>query len=149
MMGNLTIDEDLFVIKDVRGRWILDSRGNPTVEAEVITRAGFRGRAAAPAGASKGVHEAIEVRDGGKRFGGKGVEKAVFNVNNVIAPRLRGVDSRKQRLVDAIMCRIDGTPNKSRLGANAIVAVSLAVAKAAAATAGLELYEYLGGTGLS
>jgi len=139
-------DSSDFVIEDVRGRWILDSRGNPTVEAEVITRGG-RGRAAAPAGASKGVHEAIELRDGGKRFHGRGVEKAVFNINNVIAPRLRGIDSRKQRLIDSIMCRIDGTPNKSRLGANTIVAVSLAAAKAAASTAGLELYEYLGGTG--
>lgn len=141
-----TLDEK-FVIEDVKGRWVLDSRGNPTVEAEVLTRGGYRGRAAAPAGASKGRHEALELRDGGKNFAGKGVEKAVFNVNNIIAPRLRGVDSRKQRLIDSIMCRIDGTPNKSRLGANAIVAVSLAAAKAASATAGLELYEYLGGTG--
>lgn len=136
-----------FIIDDVKARWILDSRGNPTVEVDVVTRGGGFGRAAAPAGASKGRHEALELRDGGKRFRGKGVSKAVFNVNNVIGPRLRGIDSRKQRLIDSIMCRIDGTPNKSRLGANAIVATSLAVAKAAAATAKLDLYEYLGGTG--
>ncbi|HIQ23943.1 MAG TPA: phosphopyruvate hydratase [Pyrodictium delaneyi] len=135
-----------FVIEDVRARMILDSRGNPTVEAEVVTRGGF-GRAAAPAGASKGLHEAIELRDGGKEFNGKGVSRAVYNVNNIIAPRLRGLDSRKQRLIDFIMCQLDGTPNKSRLGANAIVAVSLAVAKAAADTAGVPLYEYLGGAG--
>lgn len=137
---------DDFVIEDVRARMILDSRGNPTVEAEVVTRGGF-GRAAAPAGASKGLHEAIELRDGGKEFNGKGVSRAIYNVNNIIAPRLRGLDSRKQRLIDFIMCQLDGTPNKSRLGANAIVAVSLAVAKAAADTAGVPLYEYLGGAG--
>jgi len=137
---------DKFIIEDVRARWILDSRGNPTVEVEVITRSGGVGRAAAPAGASKGKHEAVEVRDGGTKFNGKGVGVAVFNVNNIIAPHLRGIDSRKQRLVDSIMCRLDGTPNKSKLGANAIVATSLANAKAAAATAGLPLYAYLGGS---
>ena len=135
-----------FVIEDVRARWILNSRGNPTVEVEVRTEGGGFGRAAAPAGASRGRHEALELRDGGKRFGGRGVSRAVFNVNSVIAPALRGLDSRKQRLVDSVMCRLDGTPNKSRLGANAIVATSLAVAKAAADTAGLPLYAYLGGS---
>ncbi len=137
---------DKFIIEDVRARWILDSRGNPTVEVEVITRGGGIGRAAAPAGASKGRHEAVEVRDRDTKFYGKGVSVAVFNVNSIIAPHLRGVDSRKQRLVDSIMCRLDGTPNKSKLGANAIVATSLANAKAAAATAGLPLYAYLGGS---
>jgi len=136
-----------FEIESVRARWILDSRGNPTVEVEVRTSGGGVGRAAAPAGASKGRHEAVELRDGGRAFGGRGVERAVFNVNNIIGPRLIGVDSRKQRLVDSIMCRLDGTPNKSRLGANAIVATSLAVAKAAAATAGLPLFRYLGSGG--
>ena len=135
-----------FTIENVRARMILDSRGNPTIEVDVVTRGGF-GRAAAPAGASKGLHEAIEVRDGGREFNGKGVSKAVYNVNNIIGPRLRGLDSRRQRLIDFIMCRLDGTSNKSRLGANAIVATSLAVAKAAADTAGIPLYEYLGGSG--
>lgn len=141
----MSFDAAGFRIADVKARWILDSRGNPTVEVEVVTEGGGFGRAAAPAGASKGKHEALELRDGGSKFHGKGVERAVFNVNNVIGPRLRGIDSRKQRLIDTIMCRLDGTPNKSRLGANAIVATSLAVAKAAAATAGVPLYEYLGG----
>ncbi|KSW11934.1 enolase [Pyrodictium occultum] len=136
-----------FVIEDVRARMILDSRGNPTVEAEVVTRGGGFGRAAAPAGASKGSHEALELRDEGKAFKGKGVSRAVYNINSVIAPRLRGLDSRHQRLIDSLMCQLDGTPNKSRLGANAIVAVSLAVAKAAADTASVPLYEYIGGVG--
>jgi len=137
---------DDFVIADVKARWILDSRGNPTVEVDVKTTGGGLGRAAAPAGASKGEHEALELRDGGSRFMGRGVSRAVFNVNNIIAPRIIGLDSRKQRLIDTIMCRLDGTPNKSRLGANATVAVSLAVAKAAASTARIPLYAYLGGS---
>jgi len=141
----MSFNETAFRIADVKARWVLDSRGNPTVEVDVVTEGGGLGRAAAPAGASKGRHEALELRDGGAKFHGKGVEKAVFNVNNVIGPRLRGIDARKQRLVDTIMCRLDGTPNKLKLGANAIVATSLAVAKAAAATAGVPLYEYLGG----
>ncbi len=138
--------ENPFIIESVKARMILDSRGNPTVEVEVVTRGGGFGRAAAPAGASRGRHEAVEVRDGGSRFGGKGVERAVFNVNNIIAPQLVGLDSRKQRLIDEVMLKLDGTPNKSRLGGNAIVATSLAVAKAAAATAGLPLYRYIGGS---
>jgi enolase len=137
-----------FLIKRVHARMILDSRGNPTVEVEVETVGGGYGRAAAPSGASKGKHEALELRDGGKRFGGKGVEKAVFNVNNIIAPQLVGLDARRQHVIDGIMIKLDGTPNKSRLGANAIVATSLAVAKAAADTAGLPLYRYLGGSSL-
>ncbi len=140
----LDICED-YIIENVRARMILDSRGNPTVEAEVVTRGGGFGRAAAPAGASKGLHEAVELRDGGREFKGKGVKKAVYNVNYIIAPRLIGLDSRMQRRIDGVMVRLDGTPNKSRLGANAIVSVSLAVAKAAAATADLPLYMYLGG----
>ncbi len=134
-----------YIIEAVRARMILDSRGNPTVEAEIVTRGGGFGRAAAPAGASKGIHEAVELRDGGREFKGKGVKRAVYNVNYIIAPRLIGLDSRMQRLIDNVMVRLDGTPNKSRLGANAIVSVSLAVAKAAAATADLPLYMYLGG----
>ena len=136
-----------YIISNVRARMILDSRGNPTVEVEVTTHGGGFGRAAAPAGASKGKHEALELRDGGKKFGGRGVDRAVFNVNYVIAPKITGLDSRMQRLIDSIMIELDGTPNKSRLGANAIVATSLAVAKAAADTAGMPLYRYLGGTG--
>ncbi|BEP17020.1 phosphopyruvate hydratase [Pyrofollis japonicus] len=135
-----------YFIEAVRGRQIIDSRGNPTVEAEVFTRGGGFGRAAAPAGASKGLHEALELRDGGPEYGGKGVKRAVYNINYIIAPRLIGLDSREQRLIDLTMIKLDGTQNKSRLGANAIVAVSLAVAKAAANTAGLPLYAYLGGS---
>ncbi len=136
---------DEFRIADVRGRMILDSRGNPTVEAEVVTEGGGVGRAAAPAGASRGRHEAVELRDEGERWGGKGVERAVRVINSVIAPALVGLDSRKQREIDSLMCRLDGTPEKRVLGGNSIVAVSLAVAKAAAATAGLPLYRYIGG----
>ncbi len=138
--------EDPFKIIDVHGRMILDSRGNPTVEVEVKTPTGF-GRAAAPAGASKGKHEALELRDGGKEFHGMGVRKAVNNVNNIIRPRLIGLDVRLQRTIDKLLCELDGTPNKSRLGANAIVATSLAVAKAAANSLKLPLYRYIGGIG--
>jgi len=143
-MSNL-IDEDLFVVSYVKGRWILDSRGNPTVEAEVRTLGGGIGIAAVPAGASKGTHEAIELRDNSKEFHGKGVEKAVRNINDIISKELIGLDCRNQKEIDNIMISLDGTPNKSRLGANAILAVSLATAKAAANTYGLPLFQYLGG----
>ncbi len=132
-------------IVSVKGRWILDSRGNPTVEVDVVTACGALGRAAAPSGASKGSKEALELRDGGREFLGKGVTKAVSNVNNEIAKTLIGMDSWEQRDVDYKMIELDGTPNKSRLGANAIVATSMAVAKAASESLGLPLYRYLGG----
>ncbi len=134
-----------FIIADVSARWILDSRGNPTVETEVVTIGGGFGRAAVPAGASRGKHEALELRDGGKKFRGKGVLNAVRNVNEVIAKKIMGMDSRNQRGIDRVMIKLDGTPNKSKLGANAILSVSLAVAKAAANTYGLPLFQYLGG----
>jgi enolase (EC 4.2.1.11) len=137
--------EDDFQIVSVRGRWILDSRGNPTVEAEVQTFGGGFGRAAVPSGASTGKHEALELRDGGKQFHGKGVRKAVDNVNNVIAKEIVGMDSREQEAIDRRMIELDGTRNKSQLGANAILSVSLAVAHAAADTYGLPLFQYLGG----
>ncbi len=137
--------DEVFRIARVHGRMILDSRGNPTVEAEVVTEGGGVGRAAAPAGASRGKHEAVELRDGGKAWGGMGVERAVRVINEVIGPALLGLDSRRQREIDSLMARLDGTPEKRVLGGNSIVAVSLAVAKAAAATAGLPLYRYLGG----
>ena len=145
MLGVVTVDAEGFRIVSVRGRMILDSRGDPTVEAEVVTKGGGVGRAAAPAGASRGRHEAVELRDGGVEWGGRGVERAVRMINSVIGPALVGLDSRKQREIDALMCRLDGTREKRILGGNSIVAVSLAVAKAAAATAGLPLYRYLGG----
>ena len=133
-------------IKQVFSREILDSRGNPTVEAEVVLEDGARGRAATPSGASTGAHEAHELRDGDKkRFDGKGVLKAVSHVNGEIASALKGKDALDQKGVDQIMIALDGTESKSRLGANAILAVSLAVARAAAASADLPLYRYLGG----
>jgi len=132
------------LIQLVRGRWILDSRGQPTVEVDVYTEAGM-GRAAAPAGASKGKHEALELRDGGEAFLGKGVSKAVRNVNEIIGPALVGMDSAAQREVDYKMIELDGTENKSKLGANAIVATSMAVAKAAADSLEVPLYYHLGG----
>ncbi|UXD21208.1 enolase [Ignicoccus pacificus DSM 13166] len=132
-------------IVSVKGRWILDSRGNPTVEVDVVTACGALGRAAAPSGASKGSREALELRDGEKAFHGKGVSKAVKNVNEEIANALKGLDALDQRKVDLTMIELDGTSNKSRLGANAIVATSMAVAKAAANSLGLPLYRYLGG----
>ncbi|ABU82186.1 enolase [Ignicoccus hospitalis KIN4/I] len=128
----------------MRGRWILDSRGNPTVEVDVYTEGGF-GRAAAPAGASKGSKEALELRDGGNAFMGKGVLKAVRNVNEVIGPSLVGMDSLDQKEIDMKMIELDGTENKSKLGANAIVATSMAVAKAAADSLSVPLYYHLGG----
>jgi enolase len=132
-------------IRTVHAREILDSRGNPTIEVDVILSNGGRGCAAVPSGASTGTHEALELRDGGKRYGGKGVRKAVDNVNRKIAPAVRGRDASRQEEIDRLMLELDGTANKRRLGANAILGVSLAVAKAAAAGAGLPLYTYLGG----
>jgi enolase len=133
-------------IIEVHGREILDSRGNPTVEAEVVLASGARGRAAVPSGASTGEHEAVELRDGDpKRYLGKGVQEAVRNVNEVLGPRLEGIDAADQIGVDAELMDADGTPNKAKLGANAILAVSLAVARAAAEDVGLPLYRYLGG----
>ncbi len=133
-------------IVEVKGREILDSRGNPTVEVDVKLRGGARGRAAVPSGASTGVHEALELRDGDKqRYLGKGVLQAVENVNQVIAPKLKGMDAKDQQAVDRCMIELDRTENKSRLGANAILGVSLAAAKAAAAAEGVPLYRYLGG----
>src|SRR5450432_3331759 len=133
-------------IIDVVGREILDSRGNPTVEVDVTLEDGAVGRAAVPSGASTGAHEAVELRDGGKRYGGKGVEKAVAAVNTEIFDALCGMDAEDQPRLDRIMCELDGTKAKSRLGANAILGVSLAVAKAAAESSGLPLYRYVGGT---
>jgi enolase 1/2/3 len=132
-------------VASVNGRWILDSRGNPTVEAEVRLESGAFGRAAVPSGASTGVHEALELRDGGSEWGGKGVSQAVANVNGELAEALRGIDGGDQRALDERMIELDGTPNKARLGANAILGVSLAVAKAAAAEVGVSLFRHLGG----
>ncbi len=133
-------------IVQVFGREILDSRGNPTIEVEVTLDSGFVGVAAVPSGASTGENEALELRDGGSRYCGKGVLKAVQNVNEVIAPAIVGMDATQQRAIDKTMIDLDGTPTKSKLGANAILGVSLAVAKAAALELGLPLYRYLGGT---
>jgi enolase len=132
-------------IDEVLGREILDSRGNPTVEVEVELVTGARGRAAVPSGASTGAHEAHELRDGGKRFGGKGVEIAVANVNGPLADAVVGLDAADQRTLDAVMCELDGTANKSRLGANALLGISLAAAKAVAEESGLPTYRYVGG----
>ena len=135
------------VIADVIAREIMDSRGNPTIEVDVILEDGSMGRAAVPSGASTGAHEAVELRDGDKaRFGGKGVLKAVASVNTEIAEAVAGYDAQDQVLIDTTMIALDGTPNKARLGANAILGVSLAVAKAAAEASSLELYRYVGGT---
>jgi len=144
-MSLIDIYWESLIIRDVKGRMILDSRGNPTVQVKVITEGYGVGVANAPSGASTGTHEAVELRDGDKEFFGKGVKKAVENVNKIIAPALIGMNAAKQREIDNKMIEIDGTENKSRLGGNAIVATSLAVAKAAAATIGLPLYMYLGG----
>ena len=134
-------------ISEIRGREILDSRGNPTIEAEVILENGVIGRASVPSGASTGENEALELRDGDRhRFGGKGVTKAVANINERIAPALRGCSVYDQRCLDRLMIELDGTPTKSNLGANAILGVSLAIAKAAAKACGMPLYRYLGGT---
>jgi enolase len=132
-------------IRGLRARQILDSRGNPTVEVEVALESGASGRAAVPSGASTGVHEALELRDNGKAWGGKGVTRAVENVNGEIEAAVRGIDTGDQRALDERLIELDGTPNKGRLGANAILGVSLAVAKAAAAEADVSLYRHLGG----
>jgi enolase len=133
------------IIIKVHARQILDSRGNPTIEVDVVTENGVLGRAAVPSGASTGEHEAVELRDGGKAYMGKGVLKAVENVNKIIASELLGVSVFEQNHIDAKMIELDGTPNKANLGANAILGVSLAVAKAAANELGLPLYRYVGG----
>ena len=126
------------IIIDVHARQILDSRGNPTIEVEVLTENGAFGRAAVPSGASTGVHEAVELRDNDKsKYMGKGVLKAVENVNEILAPELKGIDVFEQNAIDALMIEIDGTENKGKIGANAILGVSLAVAKAAAQEIGL------------
>ena len=137
---------DMTEIVAIRAREILDSRGNPTVEADVILESGALGRAAVPSGASTGEHEAVELRDGDKsHYLGKGVLNAVANVETIIAPELEGMDAANQRLIDQTMIALDGTPNKSKLGANAILAVSLATARAVAQTLEIPLYRYLGG----
>ena len=137
---------DMAIIVGVTGREILDSRGNPTVEVEVSLESGYRGRASVPSGASTGKHEALELRDKNpKRYLGKGVQKAVQNIHRVMAPKLLGMDVLDQKAIDTAMLQWDGTPNKSRLGANAILGVSLACAKAAANHLGLPLYQRLGG----
>ena len=134
------------IILNVHARQIFDSRGNPTVEVDVITDTGTMGRAAVPSGASTGEHEAVELRDGGAAFMGKGVLQAVKNVNQIISSELLGASIFEQEEIDQIMIDLDGTPNKSKLGANAILGVSLAVAKAAANELGQSLYRYIGGT---
>ena len=137
-------------IATIHAREILDSRGNPTVEVEVTLEGGAFGRAAVPSGASTGAHEAVELRDEDKkRYGGKGVQKAVRNVNETIAKALKGHDALDQPGIDRLMLALDGTPNKGKLGANAILGVSLAVARTAANAVGLPLYRYLGGASAS
>ena len=134
------------IIESVFARQIMDSRGNPTVEVEGITEDGYIGRAAVPFGASTGEHEAVELRDGDKsRYMGKGVQKAVDNVNEIIAPEVEGLLAVEQNYIDQLMIDLDGTSNKSKLGANAILGVSLAVAKAGADSSQLPLYRYIGG----
>lgn len=135
-------------IKNVRAREIFDSRGNPTVEVDVVLQIGVMARAAVPSGASTGSREAVELRDADKkRFSGKGVLRAVDNVNKIIAPEVIGKDAADQEKIDKLMIGLDGTENKGRLGANAILGVSLAVAKASAAEANMPVYRYLGGEG--
>ncbi len=139
-------DIQMSVIELVYAREVLDSRGNPTVEVEVVLEDGAMGRAIVPSGASTGAFEAVELRDGDKgRYLGKGVETAVANVNEIIAPEIEGMDAFDQPAIDAIMIELDGTPNKGKLGANAILGVSMAVARAAADEIGLPLFQYLGG----
>ena len=135
-------------IVDVVAREILDSRGNPTVEADVLLESGVIGRAAVPSGASTGAREALELRDGDKtRYGGKGVLKAVEHINTEISEAIMGLDALEQSFIDRTLIELDGTENKARLGANALLAVSMAVAKAAAEESGLPLYRYFGGSG--
>jgi enolase len=140
---------DVYFVKhsilEVRAREVLDSRGNPTVEVEVETEGGATGTAIVPSGASMGVHEAVELRDGGRRYHGMGVLKAVKGISEIIVPRIVGMDVREQRVIDGLMIELDGSENKSRLGGNAILGVSIACAKTAAASEGLQLYEYVGG----
>ncbi|MGB5399604.1 MAG: phosphopyruvate hydratase, partial [Thermoanaerobaculia bacterium] len=135
----------MFLIEEIVAREILDSRGNPTLEVDCLLESGFVGRAAVPSGASTGSREALELRDGGKRYLGKGVLKAIQHVEGELATELRGMDVRDQATIDRIMVEIDGTDSKSRLGANATLGVSLSVAKAAAEACGLPFYAYLGG----
>src|SRR4051812_25537045 len=135
----------MFCIEEIVAREILDSRGNPTLEVDCVLDGGVGGRAAVPSGASTGSREAVELRDGGKRYQGKGVRKAIANVADEIAPRLRGLDARDQARIDRALIELDGTPGKSNLGANATLGVSLAVARAAAEASGLPLYAYIGG----
>jgi enolase len=137
----------VFAIEEVFAREVLDSRGNPTLEVDCVLAGGAQGRTAVPSGASTGSREALELRDGGRRYGGKGVQKAVRNVNREIAGELEGMDARDQARIDQKLVALDGTPNKARLGANATLGVSLAVARAAAEASGLPLYLYLGGPG--
>src|SRR5262245_6195613 len=137
----------MFCIEEIRAREILDSRGNPTLEVDCVLDGGVGGRRAVPSGAPPGSREALELRDGGKRYGGKGVRKAAANVHEEIAPRLRGMDARDQARIDRTLIELDGTPDKSRLGANAILGVSLAVARAAAEATSQPFYAYLGGPG--
>src|SRR5262249_39740973 len=144
-IGQFRDGAHMTAIIDIIGREILDSRGNPTVEVDVRLEDGSLGRAAGPSGASTGAHQAVELRDGAKRYGGKGVEKAVAAVNGEIFDTLCGMEAEDQVRLDRLMCALDGTPNKSRLGANAILGVSLGVAKAAAQAANLPLYKYVGG----
>ena len=132
-------------IRNIIARQIFDSRGNPTVEVDVLTQKGFLGRAAVPSGASTGEHEAVELRDGGKSYLGKGVSKAIKNVNNIISKSLIGIEVSEQKQIDKIMIDLDGTPNKSNLGANSILGVSLAIAKASANELGSPLFKYIGG----
>jgi len=134
-------------IIDVKARQILDSRGNPTLEADVFLSDGSFGRGMVPSGASTGTYEALELRDGGKAFGGKGVTIAIANVREIIAPELLGLDAASQQEIDHLLLKLDGTPNKSKLGANACLSVSMAVASAAAQSSGLSLHKYLGGIG--
>lgn len=146
LQHHITTRNEMTEIAAIHAREILDSRGNPTVEAEVVLEGGVRGRAAVPSGASTGEHEAVELRDGDKsHYLGKGVLQAVENVESVLAPELKGLDAANQRLLDATMIALDGSPNKSKLGANAILSVSMAAARASANALHLPLYRYLGG----
>ena len=133
-------------ISDIKARQVFDSRANATVEVDVILEDGSVGRGTVPSGASTGIYEVLELRDGGKELGGKSVRKAIGNVLNEIAPRIIGLDAEDQRGIDQLMIELDGTENKSRLGANAILGVSMAVARASAASRRVPLFRYLGGT---